>query len=422
MPFPVRQARINISQNSNTMQAVVIAAGESSRFWPLNLGHKSQFYLLGKPLLYWTLKGAQENGIKNAVVVCGPNSSIPSMLEKEKDFDMSLSYVVQEKPLGTGNALWQAHDLITEPFFVLWPNKVNTRELVAKMKAVQEEQKAEVVLVGAATSTPWSYGVARLDGKRVTEIVEKPEPGAEPSNVKVIGSYFFQPDFFSYYEKLKNHHEIDLIDAINLYLKDKKASLVELQEDVPTLKYPWELFETLDILFHTQKVERSIAPSAVIGEGTVIEGPVYIGEDCNIGAHNVLRGPLNLERGVKTGAFCELKHSIVQEGTHFHSGYIGDSVVGKNCRFGAGFVTANRRLDRTTIKATVKGKKTDTGLTYLGVVVGNGTQCGIHAGTMPGVCIGSQCVIGPGTLVFENLPDNSTLYAKQEYMQKQREG
>ena len=138
----------------------------------------------------------------------------------------------------------------------------------------------------------------------------------------------------------------------------------------------------------------------------VIKGKVYIGPHCQIGDHNVLRGPLNLESGVRTGAFFEIKNSVVQEGTHFHSGYVGDSVIGRNCRFGAGFITANRRLDRGSIKSVVKGKKTDTGLTYFGTVVGDNTSFGIQASTMPGVLIGFDVNVWPGLVVFKNIKDS----------------
>ena len=397
------------------MQAVLIAAGESSRFWPLANGiHKSQLFLLGKPLMYWTLKGLAEHDIKNVVVVHGRDSSIPAMLEQENDLGLRLSYAVQEKPLGTGNALFAAKKYIKDSFFVFWPNKVNSGELVGKMLEVQKKQGAKAVFVGAFTKAPWDYGVARMEGERLAEIVENPKQGHEPSNTKVVGAYLLESDYFSYYGRLSRRHEADFVEALNLYLKDKKASLVMSENDVPALKYPWDLFSVLDILFRSRQQQRIIHPTAKIGEGTAFEGPVYIGEKCEIGPHNVLRGPLNIEKGTKTGAFFEIKHSVVQEGTHFHSGYIGDSLIGKNCRFGAGFVAANRRLDRKNIACEVQGKRMDTDLDHLGAVVGEETSIGIQAGTMPGVFVGARCQIGPGTIVFENVPDNTSLFARFE--------
>src|SRR3989344_2556271 len=103
------------------MQAIIIAAGESSRFWPLANGiHKSQVFLMGKPVIYWALKGLAENGIKEAIIVCSPNSSMQTMLEQENDLGIHLSFVVQEKPLGTGNALWQAREFVKGPFVAVW--------------------------------------------------------------------------------------------------------------------------------------------------------------------------------------------------------------------------------------------------------------------------------------------------------------
>lgn len=424
-------------KKSFTGQAVIIAAGESSRFWPLNNDrHKSQMKLLGKSLLHWTLKGLADHGVESAAIVCAKESSIRQMIEEEGNGGIArVEYFAQEQPLGTGNALWQAREFVKEPFFLCWPNKINMHDIASKILD-HAQNGIQAVLVGARTETPWDYGVVRFDGDRAVEIVENPSPGSEPSNVKAAGCYWLEPDFFEYYENLPSHHEADLIDAINAYLRSKKGALILLDNDVPALKYPWEAFELLHALFRSPRFQPSIAPSAIIGErvtikgpahigertvikdGTVIEGPCFIGDDCEIGYHNVIRGGSSIERGVKTGAFCEIKHSIIQEGTHFHSGYVGDSIIGKNCRFGAGFVTANRRMDRASIQSVVKEKKIDTKLTFFGSVIGDGTHAGIHVGTMPGVFIGQQSVIGPGTNVFQNLPDHSLLYADPPARQK----
>ena len=393
------------------MQAVIIAAGESRRFWPLNNGiHKSQFKLLGRPLIYWTLKGLAENGIRDVAIVVRKNSSMQEMLDKENvrhlADGMKITYVVQEELLGTGNALWQAKDFVKEPFVLLWGNKASSKELVKQIIEKQKKDNADAVLVGVEVENASEYGVFRFEAEKIVEIVENPDQGEEPSHIAVAGARLVSPDFFEYYENLPKHHEADLVDATNVYLKDKKATLLMREERGLTLKYPWDLFGIMDVLFELQKPV--ISSTAKIGKNVVIDGPVYIGENCVIGHHNVLRGPVNVEANCKTGAFMEMKHSIVQEGTTFHSGYLGDSVVGRNCRFGAGFVTGNLRLDRKPVH----------GLPKLGATIGDNSVLGIHSGTMPGVLIGINCVVGPGTHVFKDLPDGTTLYAKQEYVVK----
>lgn len=388
------------------MQAVVIAAGESKRFWPLNSGiHKSQFKLLGRPLIYWALKGLAENNIKDVMIVVSKNSSMQEMLDKENDLGIQIKYEVQEEPLGTGNALWHAKDFIKESFILLWGNKVGSKELVRQMLAKHKEG-ADAVFVGTKVENPSEYGVARLNGDRLVEVVENPERGKESSNIEIVGARLLQPDFFEYYEKLSRHHEADLVDATNAYLKDKNASLIIVDGKGMTLKYPWDLFGVMDYLFASR--EPIISPTAKIGKNVVIDGPIYIGDNCVIGHHNVLRGPVNLEANCKTGSFMEIKHSIVQEGTIFHSGYIGDSIIGKNCKFGVGFVSGNLRFDEKPIH----------GLRKLGAIVGDNSAFGIHSGTMPGVLIGASCKVGPATHVFENLEDNTTFYAKFEHVKK----
>ncbi len=412
------------------MQAVIIAAGESSRFWPLNHHHKSQNRLFGKPLVYWTIKGFLARGVREFVVVCRPGSGMRELLEQENDLGVRIMCVEQTEGLGTGNALSYAKPFIKEPFFVSWPNKINSYDIVGLVEE-QKKQGARVVLVGGRTKTPWDYGVVRFEGGDAKEIVENPAPGTEPSDIKAVGFYALEPDFFEHYDRLSSHHEADLIDAINSCLKEHKGLLALLEQDVPALKYPWEMFLMAEILFRSASFVPGIAPSARIGnytvvdeqsvhigentvirDGTIIEGPAYIGNNCEVGYHNVIRQGVVMEDGVKTGAGFEIKHSIVGRETHFHSGYVGDSIIGEHCRFGAGFITANRRIDRENIHAMVKGKEYDTGLTRFGIVAGDNVRTGIRVGTMPGVFLGVGSLVGPGMQVFHNIADGEKLFAR----------
>lgn len=421
------------------MQSVILAAGESSRFWPLNQQHKSQIKILGKPLVFWTIKSIAQKGIKDIILIASPHN-IASLKEEltpaVKELAVNISFLVQEKPLGTGNAIFQAKDLIKGPFFVFWPYKIIAGGIIEEVLKRYQDENLQIALIGTKTTNPPDYGMLRLEGEKVMEILENPKPGEEPSDIKTTGAYFLQPEFFNYYQKLPERREEDFIDALNLYVKEKTAKIIIWEKDLPSLKYPWETFGMMRLMFDSSEFKNYTASSVTIGENTVIDGqvyidenvtigpnsvifgPCYIGENCKIGANNVLRGPVNLEKGVVTGAFTEIKNCLIEENTHIHSGYFGDSIIGKNCRFGAGFIVANRRIDRANIKSTVKGNKTDTGLTYFGAAIGENTRFGIKTGTMPGVLIGSDCVIGPGTLVFENIENNTNFYTEFKGIKK----
>jgi len=102
------------------MQAVIIAAGESSRFWPLSNGrHKCQIKVCGRSLIYWTIKSIVDQGIRDIVIVTRPDAVLREELSPAAaELGVKLSFVSQEKPLGTGQAVSLAEKYIKEPFFV----------------------------------------------------------------------------------------------------------------------------------------------------------------------------------------------------------------------------------------------------------------------------------------------------------------
>ncbi len=416
-------------------QAVVLAAGKSSRYWPLNKRHKSLTRMAGKTLLWWTIKALDDCGIKDIIVVHSPGVDIRNEIGQE--FNGRVSFLIQPEPLGTGNALLLAKPFIKKPFLLIHPYKFFVKEIFHQL--VREKKQNEVVFVGLPTDRPQDYGILRFSrGNRVLEICENPAPRTEPSNLRTPGIYFLEPIYFDYYERITKEKEDSLIGAFNLLIKEKRASAIILKQDLPTLKYPWSALLVLDYLLNSDRVKKYLAKSAVVGknvvikdkvfigekviidDNTVIHGPCYIANNCHIGASNVLRGPVDLEEGVVTGAFAEIKNCLIGRGTHVHSGIFGDSIIGENCRFGAGFVVANRRFDRGNIFSIVKEKRIDTHLTYFGFAVGDNTSFGVNSSIMPGVFVGSNCVIGPNSLVNENISDEITFYATFNNVVKKR--
>jgi bifunctional UDP-N-acetylglucosamine pyrophosphorylase/glucosamine-1-phosphate N-acetyltransferase len=407
-------------------QAVILAAGESSRFWPLNYRHKSLFYLMGKPIIYWNLKGMEEAGIKKVIIVQSPKKDVEEELKKFNFKKLKIAYVIQPKPLSSGDALWQARNLLKDPFFLLNADILNSKEILDEMiKVIMKEKKP--TLAGQKTKTPWLFGMMKLKGNRILEIVEKPKKGKEPSDIKVVGVYYLEPKFFLYYQKVKRNPH-DLEDALSEYMKENEVKMVLIkkkEEETPAfLKYPWHLFNLRKYLFDNfleEKIEKSakiskgaivegrvyVGKNAKILEGAIIKGPCYIGDNCFVGNNSLVRDYTDLEENVMIGAFCEVARSIFQKEATTHSGYFGDSIVGEGTKIGAGTITSNVRLDRKEIFAEVKGERINTGLKSLGTVIGKNTSIGTKVNIMPGKFIGSNCLIYPNSLIKENIRDNS---------------
>jgi len=66
------------------MQAVILAAGQSSRFWPLNKRHKSLIKIMGKPLICYTIESLKKLKIKEILIVQSPKREIEEELKKFK--------------------------------------------------------------------------------------------------------------------------------------------------------------------------------------------------------------------------------------------------------------------------------------------------------------------------------------------------
>ena len=410
------------------MQAVILAAGESSRFWPLNLKNKSLFKIMGKPLIWWTIKSLKNAGIKDIIIIQSPDKNIENELKNYKFSNCDIKYVIQKKPLGMGNALWQAKDLLKGKFLVLNAEVVDIDEIIQN-----NNLKSKIVLFGQKTKTPELFGIMRLNKNRVLEIIEKPKKGKEPSDIKVVGVYLLDQEFFKNYQNIKKH-QYDFEDTLSSLMKKNNIGLIILnkcEDNTPFLKYPWHLFNVEKYLFDKflkTKIEKTakIAKSAVIKgkvyigknvkifENAVIKGPCYIGDNCIIGNNSLIREYSNLENNILTGANVEITRSIFQENVHTHSGFFGDSIFGNGCKIGAGMITANVRIDRNEIKSIVKEKKVNTGLKSLGIIAGENVKIGINSSSMPGILIGSNCLIGPATVVRKNIPDNTTFYTKFE--------
>lgn len=417
------------------IKAVLLAAGKSSRFWPLSEEkHKSTIKICGKPIILHTIGSLAKAGIKDFVIVQSPDKNVQKVLSEYDLSKFNIEFVIQEKALGMGDAVEKAKELIEDYFLVLNPNHFDAHEFVLPMIKKLKETNALAVLLGKETSEPWNYGVFAFENNKPIAIVEKPEKGKEPSNIRVMGIYLLSKKFFDYHEKVEKH-EYSYEDALSLLLKNEDVEVVITEKSTPSLKYPWHLLDFAKKLMEYEIKEQRISENAKISEKACIEGNVIVEEGAKIFENAIIKGPCYIGKNTiignnalireshigdncLIGANAEVARSVFVEDVHVHSGYFGDSVLAENVRVGAGTITGNVRLDRETVKSVVKGKKIDTGRKSFGCVIGRNTKIGINVSIMPGVLIGSNCFIGPATLVKENVESNTIYYSEHKIIKK----
>ena len=398
------------------MQAVLLAAGRSTRFWPLGNGeHKSVYTIAGRPLLLHTLHSLAKTGlIDEAFVVHAPNFSVPRIVP-ERIGSMKVACVQQTEPKGTGDALYCVSEHITGDFVLVWPDMVNADFFVRSLVRPAKKQGVRAAMLGAPTKAPWNFGIIRKDGEFVREVVEKPVLGSEPSSIKRVGVELLPKEFLSVYESLPEHHETDLVDALNRYAQKNDILLIEQKHDVPVLKYPWDVFTQMNVLSRsfsgwaqrnakhpahiTTSKQSVIEGRCEFGKDVVLRGAVYIGEGSVIGEGTQIIGPAFLERKTIIGSGCKIARSSVGEGAIIRNNtQLEDSIVATGCRVGEECIVQGRLGDRSVIEARGQsGEIIVTGRTQLGVVMGKESVLGKGCRVEPGVMVDIQSVIKDNT-------------------------
>jgi len=102
------------------------------------------------------------------------------------------------------------------------------------------------------------------------------------------------------------------------------------------------------------------------------------------------------------------------EHTHIsHLSYVGDSLVGRYCNFGAGAKVGNLRLDEAEVKVKLGGVLTPTGRRKFGAVVGDYVKLGLNVMINAGRKIGSNARVGPGVVVYRDVEKGRFVVAEQ---------
>lgn len=408
------------------MHIFIIAAGSNSRFSPLNqVTHKGGIVLGGQSLLARTLSNLHEYGFDGVTIIVSEKDSNGQGLSAQIPSDflgMNISFALQPTPKGMGDAILQVADQISDRFAVVYPYHTQAGTLLSRMG-----QRADQDVVAVTeTSTPWHFGIVSTEGERAVGIVEKPPQGSEPSNLKVVGLYILSSPFVEILKSVPPE-EYSFETALDQHMKSAQVYFHHLETSPPTLKYPWHLFNFQAQLFEKltsfQSPDASINQSAVIdeskgpvfidsgvsiGHAAKIVGPCYLGKNVLIGDFTTIRGS-SVEANCRIGANTEVVRSIILESSDLHYSYLADSILGTKVKIGAGLITANKRLDRANLKMKVKGQEVDVGRNNLGIIVGNGAQLGVRVTTMPGVLIGSEAIVYPGSILYTSL-DHRQVY------------
>lgn len=407
--------------------------------------HKVLHPIAGKAMLLHLLDSLQSLAPARMVVVVGSAREQVETAVAARN----VSVAVQSPQLGTGHAVLQAKDALSDfdgDILVLFGDApLVTAATMRRLQAALGSDVAAVVL-GFRPDDAGAYGRVIATAGVITKMVEYKDatPAERAETLCNSGLMLVRAaDLWPLLARVGNANaagEYYLPDIIGLLIGDgRTARVIETDPDevagvnsraeLAALESRWQarrriaamadgvtLIDPGSVFFaHDTAVARDVTiepfvvfgPGVSIASGTTIrahshiEGAV-IGEDCDIGPFARLRPGTVLATGVKIGNFVETKKAAFAAGAKAnHLSYIGDASIGAKANIGAGTITCNY-----------------DGYFKYKTVIGAGAFIGSNSALVAPVNIGDGAIVAAGSTISADVGADALALVRPEQQHK----
>jgi glucose-1-phosphate thymidylyltransferase len=211
-----------IPQGVKIVKGVILAGGLGSRLLPMTrITNKHLLPVYDRPMIYYPLQQLADAGIDDILIVTGGASAgdFLRLLRNGHEFGLKhVRYAYQEGEGGIAEALGLAeHFAAGESLAVILGDNIFQNPIRDAVEAFRTNPEGAMVLLKEVPD-PERFGVARMDGQRIVEIIEK--PSSPPGNFAVTGCYFYDPSVFDIISGLEPsmRGELEITDVNNAYL------------------------------------------------------------------------------------------------------------------------------------------------------------------------------------------------------------
>ncbi len=207
------------------VKGLIIAAGYGTRFLPATKTvPKEMFPLVNKPSIVFIVEEMVEAGVTEIVMITSRRKKVmEDYFDREMELEAvfkegketkklaklaipkcSMAFVRQEEMRGTGHAILTAAPFLGDsPFVMAFPDDIFLGEPSVTRQLIDTYNKTHCSVLGLFEEKEGDvsrYGVAEVkkdkDVLRVTNLIEKPAPGTEPSRLVSYGRFLITPDIF----------------------------------------------------------------------------------------------------------------------------------------------------------------------------------------------------------------------------------
>ncbi len=403
--------------------------------------------LLGRRMVDWVLEAARPLEPAPLVVVAAPETAAAFG---------DLAVAVQERPLGTGDAVRSARaalEGVDEVLVLSGDTPLLTTRLLAELIARHRDTSAAATVLSFVPDDIRSYGrVVRNDDDDLVAIVEAADAtreqlaiGEANSSIYVFGADVLWPAL-DRLTPANAQGELYLTDAVRDIAVDRRVAVHVAADPAETegvntrveLAAAGAALRDRILRDHmlmgvtitdpattwiepgvTIEPDATVEPFSVLRGSTVIRAGAHVGPhavvvDAEIGA-GAFVGPFCyvrpgtvLETSAKAGTFVEIKNSRIGARTKVpHLSYIGDADVGEDTNIAAGNITVNlnhetRAKERTTI--------------------GRNVRTGVDNAFVAPVSIGDDAWIAAGSVITDDVPAGALAIARSRQENKEGRG
>ena len=206
-------------------KGIILAGGHGTRMSPLTKAVNKQLLpIYDKPLIFYPLSILMLAGIRDILIIVnkGQLDQFKKILPDKNNLGIKIRYAEQFYPKGLPEAFIIGEKFIKKDnvALVLGDNFFYGQSLGKKLRQCLTLKRGAKVFLHPVAN-PSLYGVAKVKGTKIVNIQEKPKKYI--SNLAITGLYFFDNAVVKYSKKLKpsKRKEIEIVDLLKKYLKNK---------------------------------------------------------------------------------------------------------------------------------------------------------------------------------------------------------
>jgi len=370
------------------MKAVIMAGGEGTRLKPLTCDiPKPMARLCGRPIMEYILDLLEENEVTQASVT---TRYLPHLIREHfpegRYKNIALTFVEEDKPLGTAGSVKNAAKNFEDPFLVISGDAMCDFQL-QKALAFHKQRGADATLIVKRVEDPREYGLVQVEKNRVVGFVEKPCYAQAVCDTANTGIYIINPQSLNL---IPDDKAFDFAKDLFPRMMEQGLHLAAYEEtgywcdigDLETLRRCMgDMLEgkvRCDI--HGRYLDGVLYKGEPPKGNYTIAAPAYVGEDVRIGEGSFIEAYSVIDDHVTIEERCKIKASIIYPLARIASGaHLTGTIVG-----GSAFIGSDAHL-------------------YEGSTIGSGAIIGSRSAINPSVKVWNKKYVEEEMVLHDNL-------------------